>query len=197
MKRFIVLLGLICLSLMGTAGPSAATGSCTGQQDHWFNGFTSVPTDGHPGVYGATANIGVRPIYLCSDAAPVYNTGGVSEWAMVSPSNNDFNYQYAQAGHIRLPHKSSVTFTEYSASLNGFHRDLFGAVGDGGTYNAEVFYDFGRGRLDMSINGSLLTWTPWDPAAAWVSGSWQAEFFGEKWEFGDDNPGTAWQQGPV
>lgn len=113
---------------------------------------------------------------------------------MVAASGQD---QYAQAGYMTAPGWSTPkAFTEYNdgtfqggtvPSSAHWSRKFWAPPAIHG--NAKFATGMWSGGMNILINDQVVDRTPFNPDTTWTA-PFEAQFFGETWDPGDDMPGT-------
>jgi hypothetical protein len=171
----------MAMTLLLPAMPAAATASCSGA-GNWFDGAYKSGTS----LYAVDSTISKPNIPgLCGSTH-----SDVSVWSMIASGSNANTLGYAQSGYGRTHGESNVYyFAEYHHPYAS--GDVFkeGGVAAGGVEYDE-YYDFSGGRIHMTVGSSTFLTTDYDPILYW-SAPWQAQWFGETHDRGDDMPGTS------
>lgn len=147
-----------------------------------FDGFYSNPDSGD-GPYGVKGDVDIRQTNLCNGSD---GSSASSAWVMIHGGGG---YDYAQVGYLRTGSHSQAHFTEWSRSMSEWDRTWQGGVQNGTSPNYEVKYSDSDNDLKMFKNDVQLEHTPFNPLNVWGN-PWNAQFFGETVDRGDDVPGT-------
>jgi hypothetical protein len=198
-RRAAVAVGILLPAAALPANPAAAASSCT--TSALMHNFDGARARDATNVNGAYAYISYEPVAICGDIAAADSTTGSLDWVMVNNPNG--NNQYAQAGYYRDQHLTApALFAEYndggcsdtSCNTTSAHwtRKLFTTTFTvHGLNKFATGLSYGGNAMNMLVNDQIILTTPWDPHTAWtVPTGWEAQFFGETWDVGDDMPGT-------
>lgn len=181
LRTVVVLGGIILLGVfLKVPAPEAAhaTTSCSGFQ----NLFTGADTGGN--MYGAQASLNTRTPGLCGAS-----WSDSSVWTMVAGANY---CDYAQSGYGRHSGQSTVYyFAEYNYGDCSVNHDVQKVTTQAsGTHSYTQQYNFNPGNISMRVDSNTLLTTSFDPAVRWLP-PWDAQFFGEVHDNGDDIVGSA------
>lgn len=209
----IMVLLLVAVQLVGTAGPALAAKATCGLFDNWLYGATKTSNIGNAYLAGAQADIMTRRNDLCGAAPADGHKIFSNAWSMLQ---NPTGQRYAQIGFERHPGGGGCSLAgngclEFFAAYNktGSSQVLthFGNPSNGTSNVYKVTWKDGAGedgfihliRCDSTNNNppggtNCVDRTPaglnWNPSSAgW--GSSLATWFGETNDKSTDMPGTS------
>lgn len=174
----VLVIGIAALQAASTAEATTTCGSAGG----WFDGAYKTGES----LYSVSATLSNPNIPgLCGSS-----NSDVSLWPMIASGTNANVLGYAQSGYGRHSGESNTYyFAEYHhPNATG---DVFkegGVAASGVNYNE--WYDFTGGHINMMVGSTTYLITDYDPILYWGS-PWQAQWFAETHQYGDDVPGTA------
>ena len=176
----------IALSLIAASTPSATWAALGCQDSVVHNRFVGFYNLANTSVYGVKGTIRDRTQHLCT--TDLDDDTASSIWVMLAGSGVN---EYAQAGYWRFDGATaSKRFIEYNDGETGVNwvRVTYEAVSPGSTHNYLVAYSFGTHKIYLYIDTVLKGSTSWHPDDEWTP-QWQAQWFAETWDAGDDVAG--------
>lgn len=183
--RILNLLAVLGLGLAaGAVGVTHAGAATTcGTARNYFVGGLRAGTSTAP-IYAVTTTLN-RPNLpaMCGSS-----NSDSSAWAMLAGGGTS-PAGYARSGYLRHAGNTDLYyFAEYH--IPEVAQDVMKVTGVActGTHYLEQ-YDFNLGRVNMMVGNTIVLSTSYDPILQWAR-YWQAQWFAETWNYGDDVVGT-------